>query len=437
MIRRDTFIKREKLKKIRLGYVGLGTRGFGVLDKCFSEMPDVEITYVCDIKQEKIDKTVNALVEKGRPAPKTTTDYRELVASDEVDAVAVMTGWESHVAISLASLNAGKYTAVEVGCAYDISECYALVEAYERNAAPLMMLENCCYGRREMMALNMVKQGLFGEIVHCDGGYLHILPEEDLIRFDKTSGDPDLDHYRIYNYAKRNCEQYPTHELGPISKVLGINRGNRMLTLSSFASKARGMKQYMKDHVAPDHPLQSLEFKQGDIITTVITCAGGETIRLTLDTTAPRPYYSRNFTVRGSKGCCIEEGGFGTFYLDGMGHKVFNNEEEFYEKYDHPLHAEYIKFKARGGHGGMDWLVMRAFVEAVKAGTDTPIDAYDTAAWMAIAPLSEASIAKGGAPVEVPDFTRGTWYRREDPVRNKYCLDEIVADDLPIMPEEV
>ena len=436
MIRRETFIKREKISKIRLGYVGLGGRGFGMLKNCFSDMPDVEITYICDLSQAKIDRAVEMLTEKGRPAPKTTTDYRELVTSDDVDAVAVMTGWESHVAISLASMNAGKYTAVEVGCAYDISECYDLVEAYERNAAPLMMLENCCYGRREMMALNMVKQGLFGEIVHCDGGYLHILPEEDLIKYDKE-GNAMPDHYRAYNYVHRNCEQYPTHELGPISKVLGINRGNRMLTLSSFASKAAALKQYMKDHVPADHYLQGVDFKQGDIITTVITCAGGETIRLTLDTTAPRPYYSRNFTVRGTKGCCIEEGGSGTFYLDGMGHKVFNNEAEFYEKYDHPLHAEYCKFQARGGHGGMDWLVVRAFVEAVKAGTDTPIDAYDTAAWMAIAPLSEASIAKGGAPVEFPDFTRGMWYRREDPVRNKYCLDEVVDDDLPIMPDMV
>lgn len=434
MIIRDTFIKREKKAKVRLGYVGLGSRGFGVLDKCFSEMADVEITYVCDLNQAKIDKTVAALEAKGRPTPKTTTDYRVLVASDEVDAVAVMTGWESHVAISLAAMNAGKYTAVEVGCAYDISECYALVEAYERNASPLMMLENCCYGRREMMALNMVKQGLFGELVHCDGGYLHLLPEEDLIKYDKE-GNMKLDHYRAYNYVNRNCDQYPTHELGPISKVLGINRGNRMLTLSSFASKAGGLKEYMKAHVPADHPLQGVDFKQGDIVTTVITCARGETIRLTLDTTAPRPYYSRNFTVRGTKGCCIEEGGFGTFYLDGMGHKVFNNEAEFYEKYDHPLYVEYTKFQARGGHGGIDWLVMRAFIEAVKAGTDTPIDAYDTAAWMAIAPLSEASIAKGGAPVEFPDFTRGTWYRREDPVRNKYCLDEVVEDELPIMPE--
>lgn len=426
-------IQREKKSKVRIGYIGLGRRGHGMLKNCFAEMADVEIAWICDLKDEKIERALNTLSEKGVPTPKVTKDYHDILADDSVDAVAVMTGWDTHVKLSLDSLNAGKYTAVEVGCAYDISDCYALVEAYERTGAPLMMLENCCYGRREMMALNMVKQGLFGEIVHCDGGYLHYLPAEDL--FHRTDGVMQTEHYRAYEYAARNCEQYPTHEFGPISKILGINRGNKMMTLSSFASKSRALKQYIDEKVGDDHPLHNKEIVQGDIITTVITCAGGETVRLTLDTTLPRPYYSRNFTVRGTKGCCIEEARGCTFFLEGMEEKITNNEKEFFEKYDHPLHAEYAKITALGGHGGMDWLVVRAFIESVKAGTDTPIDAYDTAAWMAIAPLSEASIARGGAPVDVPDFTSGKWIRRESPAPNKYCLDEIVENDTPIVPE--
>ena len=425
--------KREQKQIVRVGYIGLGRRGTSMLKRCFAEMKDVEIVWICDLKPEKIKEGLQILAEAGRPVPKTSVDYRDVLADASVDAVLIMSGWDSHVQISLDSMRAGKYTAVEVGVAYDLSECYALVDTYEATGSPLMMLENCCYGRREMMALKMVKEGLFGEIVHCDGGYLHYLNELDL--FFSKDGVYDTAHYRAYEYQNRNCEQYPTHELGPISKVLGINRGNRMMTLSSTASKSRGLRAYIKEQVAPEHPLYDKAFRQGDIITTVITCAGGETIRLTLDTTLPRPYYSRNFTVRGTKGCCIEEGHAATFYLEGMKEPTFNNEAEFFEKYDHPLHAEYAKIEALGGHGGIDWLVSRAFIESVKAGTDTPIDAYDTAAWMAIGPLSEASINKGGAPVDVPDFTRGKWFRRESVVKGKYCLDELCdCPEIPIVP---
>ena len=426
-------IQREKKDMVKVGYIGLGRRGYSMLSRCFANMADVDFAWVCDLSQEKLDRAVQTLTEVGRHEPKTTTNYHDILADPDVDAVIVMTGWDMHVQCSLDSLKAGKYTAVEVGCAYDISECYELVKAYEESGAPLMMLENCCYGRREMMALNMVKQGLFGEVVHCDGGYLHYLNDAEL--FVKRFGEPTYSHYRAFDYLNRNCEQYPTHEFGPISKVLGINRGNRILTLSSFASKSRGAESFLKEHPELEHPMGGKRFRQGDVITTVMTCANGETVRLTLDTTLPRPYYSRNFTVRGTKGCCVEEGGFGTFFLEGMKGPAANNEESFYEKYDHPLYAEYASLGITDDHGGIDWLVGRAFIESVKAGTDTPIDAYDTATWLAIASLSEASIAKGGAPVEFPDFTNGKWFRREPAVRGKYCLDEICSDpSVPFIP---
>ena len=429
-------IKREKKERVRLGIIGLGRRGSGMLRVVFGDMADVDIIWLCDLVPEKLDKAAKVLKDKGKELFKTTADYKDILNDESVDAVAICTDWRSHVPLALEFLNAKKYTAIEVGGAYDLYDCYALIEAYERNQAPLMMLENACYVRRELMALRMVKEGIFGEIVHCDGGYMHYLPDMELFK-PAEDGSTDISHYRVYDYQKRNCEQYPTHEFGPIAKVLGINRGNRVLSLSSFASKSRCISQYMKDHVEKEHPLYGKTFAQGDIITTVLTCAGGETVRLTLDTTAPRPFYSRNFTVRGTLGCCMEEGGHGTFYLEGMPEPVKNNEQEFYEKYEHPLYTEYNKITSRGGHGGVDWLVGRAFIESVKAGTDTPIDAYDTATWMAITPLSEASIAKGGAPVEFPDFTRGRWLCREEPVKSKYSLDEIIIDpDTPIVPEE-
>ena len=240
-------------------------------------------------------------------------------------------------------------------------------------------------------------------------------------------------HYRLDSYIYRNCEQYPTHELGPISKLLKINRGNRMLTLSSFASRSGGLQEAARVHLGEDSPYAKLNYKQGDIVTTVITCAGGETIHLCLDTTTPRPYYSRNFTVRGTKGMSAEEGK--VVFFEGMQEGIRDNEEVMFELYDHPLHKEYHAAGERGGHDGIDWLVTRAFIESVKRGTQTPIDVYDTALWMSIAALSEQSIALGGAPVPVPDFTRGMWVTPKPRNIGKYSLDEVVEDlSIPVCP---
>ncbi|MBQ8351452.1 MAG: Gfo/Idh/MocA family oxidoreductase [Clostridia bacterium] len=416
---------------VKIGYVGLGRRGMAMLRACFSQMPDVEIPIICDLYDDRLEEGCRVLKEAGKPAPVMTHDYDELVANQDIDAVVIMTGWHEHVEMAEKAMLAGKYTGVEVGCAFDLSECYRLIDVYEKTGSPLMMLENCCYGRDEMMALRLVREGLFGDVVHCDGGYHHNLPECELFL---NMGKEPL-HYRLASYISRNCEQYPTHELGPIAKLLGINRGNRMLTLSSFASKSGGLKQAARDILGEDSPYAKIDYRQGDIITTVITCAGGETIHLCLDTTLPRPYYSRNFTVRGTRGMYTEERH--VVFLEGMQEPVENNLEEMHEKYDHPLHREYESHGTKGGHGGIDWLVSRAFVESVKNGTNTPIDAYDTVSWMAIGPLSEMSIARGGAPVDIPDFTRGKWINREPVVRSKYCLDEVCEDaSVSIFPGE-
>lgn len=419
-------------EKIRVGYIGLGRRGFGMLKACFGAMNDVEIAYLCDLHETRIDHAVKeCFTDLGKPAPAVTTDYREILRDESVDAVVIMTEWAGHAPIATEAALAGKYVAVEVGCAYSLQECFDLVAASEKTGAPVMMLENCCYGRREMMALRMVKEGLFGEIVHCVGGYHHYLPDCELF----TKLEDPIRHYRIGDYEKRNCEQYPTHELGPIAKVLNINRGNRMLRLNSIASKAAGLRDYCREHLPADSEFNHKTYAQGDIITTVITCANGETISLVLDTTLPRAYYSRNFTVRGTKGMSTEERK--VVFLEGMKEEIADNEAEFYEKYDHPLHKEYVSLGERGGHGGMDWLVCRAFVEAVKAGINTPIDVYDTAAWMCIAPLSEESIQKQGAPVEIPDFTHGAWQNREPSPVSKYSLNEIIEDpSVAIFPGE-
>lgn len=412
-------------EKIKLGYVGLGRRGYGVLEGCMAEMKDIEFTIFCDTDIEKMEKGWELLKENGHTKkPIMTTDYQDVVNNPEIDAIILMTGWHNRAEMAAQSMRAGKYTGIEVGCAFDLDECYMLAEVYEETKTPLMMLENICYGRREMMALNLHEQGLFGEVVHCVGGYHHYLPKVELFL---DVDDKELKHYRLHSYINRNCEQYPTHELGPISKLLKLNRGNRMLTLSSFASKSRGLKDYATRNFGEDDIRAKLDYKQGDIVDTMIKCANGETIHLTLDTTIPRPYYSRNFTVRGTHGMYTEERK--VLFLEGMEEKIENNEDEMFKIYDHPLHKEFSQYDSRAGHGGCDWLVSRAFIESVKAGTDTPIDAYDTILWMSIAALSEMSIERGGAPVHVPDFTKGKWMTKRPIAEGKYCLDKVCVDE--------
>ncbi len=420
------------MKKVKIGYIGLGRRGMSVLTTCFSQMPDVEVAVLCDLHEHFLDKGQEVLKENGGYEAKLTTNADEIFADPTIDAVIIMTGWNDRIDLVIKSMRAGKYTGFEVGCAINLDECYTLLEAYKETKMPAMMLENCCYGRREMMALNLAEQGLFGEIVHCEGGYHHYLTEWELLSEEhdeellkKANLWPKVHHYRIDNYVERNCENYPTHELGPISKVLKLNRGNRMLTLNSVSSKAVAINAIAKKCFGEDNKYAKIQCAQGDIVTTIITCANGETIKLCLDTTLPRAFYSRNFTVRGTDAMQSEERK--VLYFEGM-EEVENNEEEMVEKYDHPLHKEYKEEVANDAHGGMDWLVCRAFVESVKAGTNTPIDIYDSLLWLAIGPLSEQSIKLGGAPVEVPDFTEGKWKNREPIVEGKYCLDKVCVD---------
>ncbi|MBQ7097604.1 MAG: Gfo/Idh/MocA family oxidoreductase [Clostridia bacterium] len=427
-------IKREKKDKVKLGIVGLGRRGWGMLYYVILDMVhengDIEIVAICDKRQKAIDKALEAFEEKNVPTPIVTYDYMDLVNNPDIDAILFFNSWTGRPEMAIKSMEAGKYTGIEVGCAFDLSECYALIDAYERTGSPLMMLENCCYGRREMMALNVAEQGKFGEIVHCVGGYHHYLPDCDLF---KDVENDQVEHYRIHQYIARNLHNYPTHDFGPIAKVLKINRGNRIISLNSIASKSRALKDYAKRHIGEESHFSQIDYKQGDIVNTIITCANGETVQLCLDTTLPRAYYSRNFTVRGTRGMYAEERKI--LYFDDMeadhslDGEIKSNEKEMFETYDHPLHKEYAALGEKGGHGGMDWLLIRAFVESVKAGTDTPIDAYDTVTWMAIGTISEISIAKNGAPVEFPDFTRGKWIDREPIVEGKYCLDKVCVDE--------
>ncbi|MBR4236530.1 MAG: Gfo/Idh/MocA family oxidoreductase [Clostridia bacterium] len=408
----------EKGETVRLGIIGLGGRGRGQTETLL-QMPDVEVSAVCDEYADRAEKG-QELVRKYRPyTPAAETDYRKVIERNDVDAVMVFTSWETHIKICTDAMRAGKRVATEVGGAVSLEECWQLVRTYEETGIECMMLENCCYGREEMTLLNMVRQGLFGRVMHCEGGYRHDLRDEI------GMGDVNR-HYRQRHFLSRNGELYPTHELGPIAQYLNINRGNRMVSLVSVASGAAGLNEWLKEH-RPESPLARAQVNQGDIVNTIIKCANGETILLTHDCTLPRPY-SRGGVIQGTRGIWMEDNR--SIYIEGMSKEDksywthrWESDEKYMQEYEHGLWRAYREFGLRGGHGGMDYLVLRAFVESVQKRETPPIDTYDTASWMAITPLSESSAATGGQPVDIPDFTRGEWLRaRKNVPTGEYVL---------------
>lgn len=406
-------------RTVRLGVIGLGLRGLSQLDTLL-DMPDVDIAAVCDLYADRVEEAQRHVAAKRGVTPAGTLDYREVNRRRDVEAVVVMTSWTTHVLIAVDAMEQGKIPAMEVGGASSIEECWRLVRTSERTGIPVMLLENCCYGEVEMALLNMVKQGVFGELVHCRGGYQHDLRDEigngDIIR-----------HYRQDNFLRRNGELYPTHELGPIAKYLNLNHGNRMLSLVSMASKAVGEHAWAAKHRAGDAVAEA-NFHQGDVVSTMIKCVGGETILLTHDCTLPRPY-SRGGYVQGVKGLWEEDNH--SVYLEDRtpprpnGEHCFEPDRPYLEEYKHPLWREYEAFGLRGGHGGMDYLTLRAFIESIQAGIPFPIDVYDAASWMAVTCLSEQSVAMGSLPVPVPDFTDGRWLHREPRPADIFSLDAI------------
>lgn len=397
---------------INFGIIGLGQRGSGLLRTVLA-CGDARVIALCDVYEDRVESNKKVVIESAGNTPIGYSDYRDLLNNPEVDAVLVSTAWEAHVEIAVAAMEAGKYVALEVGGAYCVEDCWKLVDAYEKTQTPIMIMENCCWDRFEMLTTSLCRNGRLGEIVHCHGAYSHDLRDEVL-------GGNVNRHYRLKNYIERNCENYPTHELGPIAKIIDINRGNKFVSLVSMASKAAGLSAFAKSDKNPDKSLVNQTFKQGDIVTTMISCENGETITLTLDTTLPK-YYSREFTVRGTKGLCNQEANM-VFLEDVMSsHECFepnetikkylNNASE-YSEYQVPEWRDMTDEEKELGHGGMDYLTFKAFFKHVKDGTPFPLDVYDAASWMVVTALSEKSIAEGCTVQEVPDFTRGEYKNR-------------------------
>lgn len=409
---------------VRLAIIGVGLRGQSHLSLSLRRK-DVNVVAICDIDSRMLEMSNEIIKKSGKPMPKVFTGdnyaYRKLLEMKDIDGIIIATPWEWHSPMILDALSAGvKYIGTEVILGITLQQHWDVVKAAEHNKANVMMLENVCYRRDVMAALNMVRQGLFGEIIHLQGGYQHDLRGVKL-NDGKTAYNSGVEfgekafseaRWRTNHSVHRNGDLYPTHGIGPVAMMIDINRGNRFLSLSSFSSKARGLHDYIVNKGGANHPNAKVTFKLGDVVTTNIKCVNGETILLQHDTSLPRPY-SLGFRVQGTKGLWMDVNN--SVYIEGTSkHDQWDEAKLWFEKYDHPLWKRWSKDTEGAGHGGMDFFVLHGFIESVKRKKPTPMDVYDAASWSAIVPLSESSIELGNETVEFPDFTGGEWMNRKN-----------------------
>ena len=331
---------------------------------------------------------------------------------DDLDAVITATPWKWHTPVAVAAMQAKKYAATEVPAAVTVDDCWQLVNTSEATGMPFMMLENVCYFRDMLMVLNMVRSGVMGELLYCEGGYQHdcrAMCFDEKGEFGESSEAGSQLWYTI-DAVRRNGNLYPTHPVGPIAQYLNIDRGDRFTYLVSMSTKSRGLNLWVKEKFGPDHPNARRTYAQGDINTTMIRTQNGCAVTLYYDSHAPRPY-DLGFRVQGTKG--IYSKTLDSIYVESRSpHDAWETIEHYRDQYEHPLWKKFGEAAQGAGHGGSDYITLDRFIRAVRDRTQPEQDVYDAATWSVISPLSEVSVARGSAPVDFPDFTRGKWKSR-------------------------
>ncbi len=391
------------LDVVRVGFVGVGGQGSAHCRNLL-KIEGVQLTAICDIVPEKVARVQQWVVDAGQPEPtayiRGEYDFVRLCEEEDLDLVFHATPWKWHVPICVAAMENGKHTATEVPAAYTIDDCWRLVETAEKYRKHCVMMENVNYGRMEMMVLNMVRQGVFGELLHGEGGYLHDLRE---IKF--SSEGEGL--WRRAHATFRNGNLYPTHGLGPIAQCMNINRGDQFDYLVSMSGNSRGLQAYAREHFPPGAPERREQYVLGDVNVSLIRTMNGRTIYVSHDTNLPRPY-SRIHLVQGTKG--LFQGYPDRVYIEGRstGHQ-WDPAEDYLPEFQHPLWTD-IEDQAQGaGHGGMDFLEDYRLIKCLREGIPTDMNVYDAAALSAVCELSERSVANRSRPADFPDFTRGRW----------------------------
>lgn len=399
----------EPLKTVRIAVIGLGMRGEDAVRRLL-QIEGVKINAVCDLVPDFVKEANNKITKAGHnPAAEYLgeTDWMKVCERDDIDLVYNCTPWNLHTPIAIHAMKHGKHTALEVPAAMTLEECWQLVDTAEETQRHCMMLENCCYDFFELATLNMARNGVFGEILHAEGAYIHDLRE---LKFLKQNEGGYYNFWRLEYSKKHNGNLYPTHGLGPIAQIMNINRGDRFDYLTSMSTKQAGMSLYAADKFGEGSAEANDIYKLGDMNTTLIHTVNGRTLMVQHDTTSPRPY-DRLHLISGTKGMA-RKWPRPAIALEPNAHQYLKTEEydKLIAQYEHPL-VKQIGEKAKkvGGHGGMDFMMDYRLIYCLRNGLPLDQDVYDAAAWSCIVPLSEQSVNNRSGSIDIPDFTRGAW----------------------------
>lgn len=398
-----------KLEKVKVAIIGVGARGFGHASQ-LATLEGVEFVGVCDLHDGRAQRAAADVVAKGHQPKVYSGDaevWHKMLAETRPDAVFIVTPWELHAPMCVAAMKAGAHAFSEVPVGFTLKELWEIVDTSEATGRHCMMMENVNYGREELVYLNMVRQGVIGELLHGEAAYIHELRGQ-MDNHDTTGS------WRTLHYAKRNGNLYPTHGLGPVAQYMSLGRGeDTFKRLVSFSSPAKGRHLYaQKSDKLTDPAWKTLPFKGGDISTSIIKTALGRTIMVQWDETSPRPY-SRINLIQGTKGTLA---GFpNRMAVEGLTQTTHEWAEgaawaEIAAKYEHPLYQRLGELaKKAGGHGGMDYMMLFRVIECLRQGEPLDQNVYESCFWSAVGPLSEKSVAADGMPQDFPDFTRGKW----------------------------
>ena len=398
----------KPLDTVRIGFVGVGGMGTNHV-KSLLKIEGAQLCAVCDIVEEKVARIQKMAVEAGQSRPigysKGPWDFKRMCETEDLDLVYNATPWEWHVPICVEAMRNGKHAATEVPAALTVDDCWKLVENSEKLQKHCVMMENCCYDRYELMILNMVRKGLFGELIHGQGGYMHDLRS---IKFNFNKGEGI---WRTKHSIERNGNLYPTHGLGPIAQCMNINRGDQFDYLVSMSSKSVALNAFAAEKFGSEDPLAKQKYALGDVNYSIIHTKKGLTILLGHDCNTPRPY-SRQILIQGTKGI-VRVYPEPKIHIEGKSPKhKWEPIENYQDEYEHPLWTA-LSEKGKGvGHGGMDYIENYRLINALRTGTQPDMDVYDAAAWSVVSELSEKSVAKKSSPIDFPDFTRGRWKTR-------------------------
>ena len=400
------------IETVRVGYVGIGNQGSGHLSNLL-RIEGVEIKAVCDIREERVLWGQEQCEEATKPKPtgysKGPEDFKRMCDTEDLDLVYNATPWEWHVPISVKAMETGSHAATEVPGAITLEGCWEMVETAEKYKKHCCTMENCNYDGTELLLFNMVRQGLFGELLHVECGYLHDLRGW---KFGTVRSPYFPKDWRLKHSIKRNADLYPTHGLGPVAQWMDITRGNKFEYLVSMSSPSLSLKLEAIKLYGKNHPLAKTDYALGDVVSTLIKTYKGQTILVQHNTNSPRPY-SRKILIQGTKGLARKYPEQ-KIYIEGIS-RAHRWEElsNYTEQYKHPLLTS-LEEKAQGaGHGGMDFIEDYRLIQCLRKGKPTDSDVYEGATISAVVALSEKSIASGSAPVEFPDFTRGKWKTRK------------------------